>query len=223
LRFATVDSPIAGGIDQALTTEGALVSPSDTNPMAIVQQIDPVYVDVRQPASMQESIRASLARAQNETAAVTIVSGSGRPYPIKGKILFSGINVDPSTGDRVLRIQVDNPARTLLPGMYVRAKVPRGVPQQTFLLPQQAVQRAADGSATVWIIDAQNTASQRAVVLGEMVERQYMVSEGLKRGEHVVIEGQERLQEGVTVAARQWQAAHALADSNLPSRAAAQD
>lgn len=208
LRYATVDAPIAGRIDQALVTEGALVTAADATPMAVVQQLDQVYVDVRQPASMLESIQRSMLSGQLNKAdglPVTLVGSGGQVYPEQGRILFSGINVDAQTGDVVLRVVVDNPERRLLPGMFVRARVPRGVQPAALLLPQQAVLRSSGGQAYAWVIGADGKAVIRTIELDGQVQRQYVVRSGLQAGQRVVVEGQERLQEGVAVNAVPWE------------------
>lgn len=202
LRYATVSAPIDGRIDQALVTEGALVGVADAEPMAVVQQIDQVYVDVRQPASQLQSLQRS---AVDGELPVTIIGAAGTPLPERGRLLFSGINVDARTGDVILRILVDNPERQLLPGMYVRARVPRGAPASALLLPQQAVLRSAGGQAYAWVIAADGKAVIRTLEVDGSVNRQWLVRHGLKAGEKVVVEGQERLQEGVLVDPRDWQ------------------
>ncbi|MGV4800133.1 efflux RND transporter periplasmic adaptor subunit [Stenotrophomonas maltophilia] len=202
LRYATVSAPIAGRIDQALVTEGALVGVADAEPMAVVQQIDQVYVDVRQPAAQLESLQRS---AGGGELPVTIIGAAGKPLPERGQMLFSGINVDARTGDVILRILVDNPQRQLLPGMYVRAKVPRGAPASALTVPQQAVLRSAGGQAYAWVIGGDGKAVIRTLEVDGGVDRQWLVRTGLKAGEKVVVEGQERLQEGVVVDARDWQ------------------
>ncbi|HDS1301381.1 MULTISPECIES: efflux RND transporter periplasmic adaptor subunit [Stenotrophomonas maltophilia group] len=202
LRYATVSAPIAGRIDQALVTEGALVGAADAEPMAVVQQIDQVYVDVRQPAAQLEALQRS---AGGGELPVTIIGAAGKPLSERGQLLFSGINVDARTGDVILRILVDNPQRQLLPGMYVRAKVPRGAPASALTVPQQAVLRSAGGQAYAWVIGANGKAVIRTLEVDGSVDRQWLVRTGLKAGEKVVVEGQERLQEGVVVDARDWQ------------------
>ncbi|HDS1563645.1 TPA: efflux RND transporter periplasmic adaptor subunit [Stenotrophomonas maltophilia] len=202
LRYATVSAPIAGRIDQAMVTEGALVGVADAEPMAVVQQIDQVYVDVRQPAAQLESLQRS---AGGGELPVTIIGAAGKPLPERGQMLFSGINVDARTGDVILRILVDNPQRQLLPGMYVRAKVPRGAPASALTVPQQAVLRSAGGQAYAWVIGGDGKAVIRTLEVDGSVDRQWLVRTGLKAGEKVVVEGQERLQEGVVVDARDWQ------------------
>ncbi|GAB4089954.1 efflux RND transporter periplasmic adaptor subunit [Hydrogenophaga soli] len=217
LKFATVDAPISGRIDQALVTEGALVGINDSNPLARIQQIDQVYVDVRQPAAALEALRVALAprhAADNgsgsEGLPASILRSNGTPYPQAGRILFSGINVDAGTGDVLLRILVDNPDRLLLPGMFVRARVPRGQPAEALLVPQQAISRTG-GKAGVWVVDAQDHAQRMPVDLGELVGRDYLIRSGLQAGQRVVVEGGERLTDGAPVAPKAWQAAGARA------------
>lgn len=208
LRRATVQAPIAGRIDQALVTEGALVSSTDAAPMAIIQQLDQVYVDVRQPASMLESIQRAVVDGQLDKAdglPVTLLGSTGQPYAQQGRMLFSGISVDAGTGDIVLRILVDNPDRQLLPGMFVRALVPRGVQPAALLLPQQAVMRSAGGQAYAWVLGKDGKAVIRTLEVDGQVQRQYVVTQGLQAGERVVVEGQDRLREGVVAQARPWQ------------------
>lgn len=214
LRYATVSAPIDGRIDQALVTEGALVGVADAEPMAVVQQIDQVYVDVRQPASQLQTLQRG---AVDGELPVTIIGAAGSPLPERGRLLFSGVNVDARTGDVILRILVDNPERQLLPGMYVRARVPRGAPASALLLPQQAVLRSAGGQAYAWVIAADGKAVIRTLEVDGSVNRQWLVRHGLKAGEKVVVEGQERLQEGVLVDPRDWQVPVASASATPTS------
>ena len=198
LAFASIEAPIAGRIGSELVTEGALVGQADASPMARIEQIDKVYVDVRQRAT---SLAAGAAAAQP----VTIIGADGKPYAHAGKVLFAGTSVDAGTGDTIVRVLVDNPQRQLLPGMFVRARIARGAPADTLLVPQQAVQRSSDGQARVWVIDSAHKASLRPVQVEEVIAQQYVVASGLKAGETLVIEGQERLQPGAVVAATPWQ------------------
>lgn len=208
LKYATVDAPIAGRIDQALVTEGALVSSSDSSPMARIQQIDKVYVDVRRPASSLETLQQAVGRqsANGQSGLpVTLLSSNGTPYESKGRILFSGINVDAGTGDVLLRVLVDNPKRQLLPGMFVRARVPLAHYANAISLPQQAVIHSG-GHTQVWTLDTHNKAQLTPVVVGELINRRYRIVSGLEKGQRVVIEGIDRLSNGVQVAARNYAA-----------------
>lgn len=204
LRFATVESPISGRIDQALVTEGALVASNDAVPMARVQQINKVYVDVRRPAASLEALQAIVSHSSDgDGFPVEILRSSGKPYEVTGHILFSGVNVDIGTGDLLLRVLVDNPQRLLLPGMFVRARVRNVSYPNALTVPQQAVVRIG-GKPNVWTVDGNGRAHLVAVRLGELVSRNYRVTAGLRGGEKVVVEGTERLSEGVEVNAHAW-------------------
>lgn len=203
LQFASVEAPIAGRIDQALVSEGALVSPTDATPMARIQQIDQVYVDVRQPASVLESLRQQAGSTAPELA-VEILGSNGTPLGMQGRILFSGIEVDAGTGDVLLRVLVDNPERRLLPGLYVQARIPRARYTNALIVPQQAVVRTS-GQTSVWVVDGQGQAQLVPVNTAELVNSQYRIESGLSAGQQVVIEGVDRLTPGVQVIASPWQ------------------
>ncbi|MCJ8219248.1 efflux RND transporter periplasmic adaptor subunit [Aeromonas veronii] len=203
LQFASVEAPIAGRIDQALVSEGALVSPTDATPMARIQQIDQVYVDVRQPASVLESLRQQAGSTAPELA-VEILGSNGTPLGMQGRILFSGIEVDAGTGDVLLRVLVDNPERRLLPGLYVQARIPRARYANALTVPQQAVVRTS-GQTSVWVVDGQGQAQLVPVNTAELVNNQYRIASGLSAGQQVVIEGIDRLTTGVQVIASPWQ------------------
>lgn len=203
LQFASVEAPISGRIDQALVSEGALVSPTDATPMARIQQIDQVYVDVRQPASALESLRQQAGSTAPELA-VEILGSNGKPLGMQGRILFSGIEVDAGTGDVLLRVLVDNPERRLLPGLYVQARIPRARYANALTVPQQAVARTS-GQTSVWVVDGQGQAQLVPVNTAELVNNQYRIASGLSAGQQVVIEGIDRLTPGVQVTASPWQ------------------
>lgn len=211
LNFSTVVSPIAGRIDQTLITEGALVSSSDSSPMARVQQIDQVYVDVRRPAFSLETFQDAMAEHPDLKAGlpVTIIGRNGTPYDVTAHLLFSGINVDINTGDLLLRVLVDNPQRRLLPGMFVRARIPYARYDKALTVPQQSIVRIG-GKPYVWIVDAQQQVTLVAVKLGELVAGQYRVKTGLSVGQQVVVEGIERLSDGIEVSTTQWSMAPPL-------------
>lgn len=207
LKFATVEAPISGRIDQTLVSEGALVSSTDNSPMARIQQVDQVYVDVRQSASTLESLRDALSRQVGQGKPgldAEILNSSGMKIGLTGRILFSGINVDAGTGDVLLRILVDNPSRQLLPGLFVQARVPQATYPQALTVPQQAVVRNG-GQARIWVIDENKRAHTVAIELGELVDRRYRVVSGLRAGQLVVIEGIERLTNDTLVSTTYWQ------------------
>jgi len=210
LAFASIDAPISGRIGSELVSEGALVGQADAAPMARIQQIDQVYVDVRQPASALAALQAS-GPAGVDKLPVAILAADGSEYPVQGRILFSGISIDAGTGDATIRVLVDNPQRQLLPGMFVRARIARAAQADGLLLPQQAVLRNSDGAAQAWVLDDKHKASLKTILVGDVIAHQYVVTGGLRAGETVVVEGQERLQPGATAAPQPWKRAGAQA------------
>ncbi len=198
LRYATVHAPISGQIGKLLVTEGALVSTSDTNPMALVHQLDKVYVDVKQSISEYEQLQDRLndgSLLQRGGAEVSISNSQGKLYPVTGKILFSDTSVDPNTGDVTIRVEVNNPQRKLLPGMYVRVGLNRASQPNALLVPEQAVQRDISGQAQLLIVKANQTAETRPVSLGQLYKGFYVVNSGIKAGEKVIVEGHDRIQQ----------------------------
>lgn len=199
--FATVTAPISGRIGASAVTEGALVSATGGEPLATVNQIDRVYVDVSQPASRMEALR----RLGEGSPAVELLDDAGQPLGLTGRLLFSDIAVDPATGDMRARVLVDNAGGRLFPGMFVRVRMPRG-PEQTLLrVPQQAVTHSG-GKAQVMVVGADGKVQPRPVQVGEVVDNQYVIQSGLRAGERVVVEGQGRATPGAVVKAKPWRA-----------------
>lgn len=204
LGFATLRAPIAGRIDHALVSEGALVTPGGASPLAIVQQIDRVFVDLRQPARHLEALR-RLARADGADAgAVAILSADGEAFPVVGRLLFSGVSVDPGTGEVILRVEAENPGR-LLPGMFVRARLLREKRPEALLVPLQAVQRDGNGMEHVSIVEDPGRVARREIVTGAQIDGRIVVERGLRAGERVIVEGQDHVQPGAQVTALPWQ------------------
>ncbi len=210
LQYATVRAPISGRIGKSFVTEGALVSQADSNTMATVQQIDRVYVDVKQSIGEYERLQAALQSGElsaNNQKAVQILNSLGQPYNVTAKMLFEDINVDPETGDVTIRIEVTNPERKLLPGMYVRVNIERASVPQALLVPEQAIQRNMNGDPQVYVVNAKGGADVRSVELGQQYEQFYLINKGLKAGEKVVVEGIERIQPNQKLAISAWKAA----------------
>jgi len=206
LGFATIRSPINGRIDQAVSTEGALASMTGDQPLATVQQIDRVYVDVRQPAARLEMLReAARTGTANQGAPVELISSDGRAYPVKGRLLFSGISVDPSTGEVIARVEVPNPDRALLPGMFVRARLPRLSLPNAIAVPRQAVVRNPQGGAVVNVVGKDGKVAPRPVTTGDEQNGNIVIQKGLSAGETVIVEGQDRVQPGAAVKPVPWQ------------------
>ena len=216
LAFASIDAPIAGRIGAELVTEGALVGMADTAPMARIEQIDKVYVDVRQPAARLAALQGADAIGVDKLP-VTILGADGRHCAQTGRIVYSGASIDAGTGDAIIRVLVDNPQRALLPGMFVRARIARAREAHGLLVPQQAVLRSGDGQAQAWVLDQANKASLRPVEVRDVIDHQYVVSKGLKVGETVVVEGQDRLQAGSVATPKTWRPAAVQASADAAS------
>ena len=204
LEYATVRAPIAGRIGRALVTEGALVGQGEATPMALVQQLDPVYADFQQPVAEAQRLRAALAEGRLAQTA----GKDGTPVSLKvdgtglqrtGQLLFSDVTVDRGTGQMALRGRFDNRDGMLLPGMYVRVTVGQGVDPAAILVPQRAVQRSTDGQAHVLVVDGQDTLQMRPVQTAAMHGAQWQISAGLKGGERVVVGRMAGLQPGARV------------------------
>lgn len=210
LQYATVRAPISGRIGKSFVTEGALVSQADSNTMATIQQIDRVYVDVKQSIGEYERLQAALQSGElsaNNQKAVQILNSLGQSYNVAAKMLFEDINVDPETGDVTIRIEVNNPERKLLPGMYVRVNIERASVPQALLVPEQAIQRNMNGDPQVYVVNAKGGADVRSIELGQQYEQFYLINKGLKAGDKVVVEGIERIQPNQKLAISTWKAA----------------
>lgn len=199
LTYATVKSPIGGRVDQNFITEGALVAANDTQALATVQQIDKVYVDVRQPAAQQTALASVAANLPDgeKAAAATILSADGKPLSNKAQILFTGVSVDAGTGDVIMRILVDNPQRTLLPGMYAQAKISWLLANEGIVVPREAVVQV-NNEAKVWL-NEEGKAKSVVVELGQPVGGNYYVRQGLKSGDRLITQGIGRLQDGMAL------------------------
>lgn len=202
LAYSTVKAPVSGRIDQEFVTEGALVSAADTQAMAIVQQTEKVYVDARLPASeLRQIIDSPTADEPSPNALrVSLLDEAGKPYDVQAKLLFSGVSVNNETGDVVLRIVADNPARVLLPGMYIRVSITRHIAKNGLVIPGQAIQRLDDGNY-VWTVDGDGAARKIGVELAGESGQGEIVKSGLQAGTRLVVEGQDKLQEGMRVTA----------------------
>ena len=199
LDHTTVRSPINGRIGAALVSEGSLVSANQSQALATVQQVDKVYVDLRRSALDLVKMQ-KMANLAPEDSSIEILDADGNSYPQQGKPLFTDLSVDEATGDVTMRVLVDNPDQALLPGMFVRALVPRQIVENALLVPQQAIIRDTTGGARLVLVDSEGKAHFKNVVLGELVKRSYIVTEGLEPNDTVVIRGQTRVsQDGAQV------------------------
>jgi membrane fusion protein (multidrug efflux system) len=212
LAYASVVAPISGRIGRALVTEGALVGQGEATQLAVVQQIDPMYVNFTQSTTEALRLRKALASgvlAQAPgaaSAAVRVVLEDGSEYAHAGRLLFSDLTVDATSGQITLRAEVPNPEALLLPGMYVRVRIEQAQASQAIVLPQQAVQRAPTGDS-VMVVAADGKVSVRPVTIGTSQGGQWVVLEGLKSGEQVMVDGFQKLRAQAPVKAVPWQAA----------------
>lgn len=229
LNYANVTAPISGRIGRALVTEGALVGQGEATPLAVIQQINPMYVNFTQSAADVMKLRAALADGQfkqasgDDAASVRVVLEDGTTYAQPGRLLFSDLTVDASTGQISLRAEVPNPSGTLLPGLYVRVQLEQAQASNAITLPQQAVTRGAQGD-TVLVVGADGQVAKRTVQLGSSKGAQWVVLDGLKAGEQVMVDGFQKLQmmpPGSPVKAVPWQPVGAApATSATPAAAA---
>jgi membrane fusion protein (multidrug efflux system) len=223
LGYATVTSPISGRIGRALVTEGALVGQGDATQMALVQQLDPIYVNLTQSSADLLKLQQAMANGQLKSvgenkASVSLVLENGQAYPLPGKLLFSDMSVDESTGSVSLRAEFPNPKRVLLPGMYVRTKLEQAVDEQALVVPQQAVSRDLNGSS-VMVVGADNKVAARSVKTGAARGNEWQVIDGLKEGDRVIVEGLQKVKPGATVKPVQWTPAGAPAGQAAPQGA----
>ncbi|KQZ43301.1 efflux RND transporter periplasmic adaptor subunit [Duganella sp. Root1480D1] len=208
LGYATVTAPISGRVGRALVTEGALVGQNEATPMATVQQLDPIYVTITQSSAellrLKQALSAgTLKSAGKDQARVTLLTEDGQEYSRPGKLLFSDVAVDESSGSVSMRAEFPNPERTLLPGMYVRARLEQGVNESAITVPQQAVVRGAEG-ASVLVVGADNKVSSVPVKADAAAGGKWVVSSGLKGGERIIVEGFQKTKPGGTVNPVPW-------------------
>ncbi len=207
--YADVTSPIAGRIGRALVTEGALVGQGDATPLAVVQQVDPLYVNFTQSASeamkLARAVEAGQLQKRGNGAAVKVMLEDGSEHPQTGKLLFADLTVDSTSGQVTLRAEVPNPGGKLLPGLYVRVRLVQAEASQAITLPQQAVTRSPKGDS-VMVVDAQGKVAPRPVKLGGQQGGRWVVLDGLKTGEQVMVDGFQKLRGDAPVKAVPWQA-----------------
>ena len=203
LGYASVTAPIAGRIGRALVTEGALVSAAEATQMALIQQIDPVYVNATQSVAEVARLRKAADAAPQQASAVRIVLDDGSELAQRGRLLFSDLSVDPTTGQVALRTEVANPRGVLLPGMYVRARMVQGQLANAMRVPQQAVTRGPQGD-TVLVVGADGKPMQRSVKIGGSLDADWLVLDGLKAGEQVIVEGFQKMRPGAPVKPVAW-------------------
>ena len=228
LSYTTVTSPISGRIGRAMVTEGALVGQGEATQLALVQQINPVYVNFTQSSTDVLNLRRAMESGQLKRAAgaqaasVRVMLADGSEYPLPGKLLFTDLSVDPSTGQVTLRAEVPNPKGELLPGLYVRVRVEQAQASNAITLPQQAVTRTQQGDS-VNVVSDDGKVTPRKVKVTMAQNNRWLVQEGLQAGEQVMVDGFQKLMmlpPGSPVQAVPWQPLGAATPASTAAPAA---
>jgi membrane fusion protein (multidrug efflux system) len=204
LRYTRVLAPIDGVISKSSVTEGALVNAGQTEVLANILQLDPIYVDVSQSAEELLQVRRQMksgAVAASETARVRLILGDGTLYEHEGQLQFAEVGVNESTGTVNLRAQFPNPDRLLLPGMFVRTQIEEGVRTNALLAPQRGISRDRTGSATAMVVNAEGIAELRQIKVGRALGDQWLVLDGLALGDQLIVEGLQKVKPGAPVKA----------------------
>jgi len=201
LENASVPAAISGRIGRAMVTEGAFVRKGDATLLATIEQLDPIYVNFTQPGSdllrLRQAVKmGKLKRA--ESAKVELVLEDGSVYPLSGKIFFTDMAVDPGTGSVSLRAEFPNPKHELLPGMFVRIRFPEALAENVIRIPQRAVQASPQGQF-VMVVGAEDKATPMPVKTGDMAGEDFIIAEGLKGGEQVIVNGLQKARPGTVV------------------------
>jgi membrane fusion protein (multidrug efflux system) len=209
LSYTPMRAPISGRIGRSNVTIGAMVTAYQPTPLAVIQQLDPIYVDVTQSSADLLRLRkalesGSVRRDEAKKTRVKLVMEDGTPYSREGVFQFRDVTVDPSTGSVMLRMTFPNPRYDLLPGTFVRAIVTEGVEDAAILVPQQGVTRNPKGEAVVWIVGKGDVAEQRVLKLGRALGDRWVVVDGLSVGDRVIVEGLQRLRPGTKVRAAEF-------------------
>jgi membrane fusion protein, multidrug efflux system len=221
LEYATIRAPISGRIGAARTSEGALVVQNDTSNLATIQQLDPIYADFTQSAAELGKLRRAveagdLERIAPDAVKVRLLLDDGSRYPLTGKLLFSEARVDASTGQVTLRGEFLNPDKVLLPGMYVRVLIEQGIDSDAITLPEQAIQRNGGGGSEVFVIKDDNRAAIQSVRLGGLQDGKWLVLDGLKPGDRVVVDGFQKFVAGDAVKPRSLSQSAEASDADNP-------
>jgi membrane fusion protein (multidrug efflux system) len=201
MRFTRVPAPISGRISLSNVTEGALVTANQTDPLATITRLDPVFVDIQQSTADLLKLRQALAKggAVPTTAQVRLKLPDGSDYGFTGTVQFSQVIVDQGTGTVTIRARFANPESILLPGMYVTAEFAQAVQTSAVLVPQQAISRDPQGNATLFVVGPGNRAVQRTVVADRTQDQYWVVTQGLAPGEKVITQGLANLRDGAAI------------------------
>ncbi|AXJ96794.1 efflux transporter periplasmic adaptor subunit [Sphingomonas sp. FARSPH] len=207
LARTTIRAPISGRIGRSLFTTGALVSAAQTQALATIQRLDPIYVDIQQSSADLLKLRQQIMAGQvarDGNARVRLLLEDGTTYPIEGTLRFADVTVDPTTGSQTIRALFGNPRGLLLPGMFVRAQLVEGTQTNAILVPQRAVSRDERGKATVLVIGQGNKAEPRVLETSRTSGDNWIVTSGIKPGDKVIVEGGMMLRPGMPVQGHPW-------------------
>ncbi|MBO9579847.1 MAG: efflux RND transporter periplasmic adaptor subunit [Sphingobium sp.] len=193
MRYTSVPAPITGRIGRSLVTDGGLVTANQATALAQINQLDPIYVDIQQSAAQLIALRRSFGKNDGGAADVKLKLEDGTDYGLSGRVQFAETIVDERTGTVTLRAQFPNPDGLLLPGMFVRARLAQATQRGVFLVPQAGVQRDTQGQPQVWIVGAGNKAELRSIVAPRTQGPNWVVTEGLKPGERIIVQGTNNL------------------------------
>ncbi len=193
LDYTRVFSPISGRIGKSSVTEGALVTANQATALAVVQNLDQVYVDVNQSGEELMALKKQMKNTDHTPMVRLYIGNDTAPFDQKGDLLFSDVTVDQGTGMVELRILFPNPGNELLPGLFVRARVEQARQEKAIMVPQQSVVRNADGTTSVWALDSSNTVTQKQIEVSRPVKDQWVVSSGLSDGDRIVVEGVQKI------------------------------
>ena len=221
LDYATIRAPIDGIVGAAYVSEGALVVQNDSTSLATIQQLDPIYADFTQSVNEMHALRRAFATGElvaPDAVKVRLVLDDGELYPLPGRLLFSEAKVDAHTGQVTLRGEFPNPKRELLPGMYVRVQIEQGIDSDAIAVPQQAIQRNSGGGSEVFVVDNDGRVTIQPVKIGSLQDGMWFVTDGLKSGDKVVVEGFQKFAPGDKVRAQSWAEADASADAQQQTR-----
>ena len=212
LEYTRITAPISGRIGRSMISEGALVTAQQSAPLAIIQQLDPLYVDVTQSSTdllrLKKNLSTGLVENSGSTRSdVTLLLEDGAQYAHTGSLEFSDVTVDQSTGSVTLRAIVANPDEELLPGMFVRARLTTGVKQDGILVPAESISRNKKGQAVVMLVNDQSTVESRLIDSGQNMGDKVLVSEGLGAGDRLITAGFQKIKPGVSVKAVEKQGA----------------
>lgn len=201
LGYTTITAPVSGRIGRSSVTQGALLTANQSDSLATIQQLDPIYVDIPQSSTsllrLQDDLASGRIRQQdNQQAEVRLILDNGTEYPLPGRLKFSEVTVDEGTNAVIIRAVFPNPDNRLLPGMFVRAKLLEGIREHALLVPQRGITRNTNGQATALVVNKDNKVELRNVITERVIANQWLVSDGLSPGDKVIVDGVQKTQPG---------------------------